>query len=220
MTNKTAMINMIKQQLRTGDVLTSKILNLYEIVPREEFVPLAFRHFAYSDLQIPLAHGQRMLTPLEEGKLLNCLNLQGHETVLEIGTGSGFFTALLSHLCMQIITIEFYVDFTTAAHLKLSEHNCCNNVDLITGDAIQGWLAKAPYDIIIFTTALTTITKTQKMQVLPGGKLFAIMGKNPVMQGLLYQLGDDGQWASAGQLIFETEVPPVIDKFKRQEFVF
>ncbi len=88
MTN--AQTNMIKQQLRTGDVLDEKIINLYDLLPRHEFVPHAFQHFAYSDMQIPLAHNQRMLTPLEEGKILQALALQGNETVLEIGTGTGF----------------------------------------------------------------------------------------------------------------------------------
>ena len=74
--------------------------------------PKQIAHFAYSDMQIPLTHGQRMLTPLEEGKILQALNLKGNETVLEVGTGTGFFTALLSKLCKKVISVDYYSDFT------------------------------------------------------------------------------------------------------------
>ena len=99
-------INMVKQQLRTGDVLNSSILDLYTEIPREEFVPNQFKHFAYSDMQIDLAHEQRMMTPLEEAKLLQALDLRGNEVVLEVGTGTGFLTALLSRLCKKVISID------------------------------------------------------------------------------------------------------------------
>lgn len=218
--NKIAMINMIKQQLRTGDVLADNILDLYESIPREDFVPTNFSDFAYSDLQIPLPHNQRMLTPLEEGKILVGLKLQGNETVLEIGTGTGFFTAILSRLCKKVISVEYYEEFSREAYLKLKKHNCLDNVQLITGDGSQGWLPSAPYDVIIFTSSIKSVSKTQKIQILPGGKLFAIVGNAPIMQGLLHKLNKDGSFEDTGHLIFETEVPPIIDKTKRQEFVF
>lgn len=215
MTN--AQINMIKQQLRTGDVLDEKILNLYDLLPRHEFVPHAFQHFAYSDMQIPLAHNQRMLTPLEEGKILQALALQGSETVLEIGTGTGFFTALLSRLCKKVISVDYYPEFTTHAQQKLKTHHC-NNVELATGDACRGWLEKAPYDVVVFTGSIELLTDTQRLQVLPGGKLFAIIGKEPVMQGQLHTLQQDGKWH--GTVLFDTSIPPLIDKSKPKEFVF
>lgn len=120
MSYQSARINMVKQQLRTGDVLNESILNLYDVVPRHEFVPEQYSHFAYSDMQIPLNHGQCMLTPLEEGTILQALNLKGHETVLEVGTGTGFFTALLSKLCKKVLSVDYYSDFTNTAshHLK------------------------------------------------------------------------------------------------------
>ncbi|KTD08943.1 protein-L-isoaspartate-O-methyltransferase [Legionella gratiana] len=217
MSHQSARINMIKQQLRTGDVLNESILNLYEILLRHEFVPEQFAHFAYSDMQIPLNYGQRMLTPLEEGIILQALNLQGHETVLEVGTGSGFFTALLSRLCKKVISVDYYADFTSHAEKKLKAHHC-NNVELITGDASRGWLEKAPYDVVIFTGGLEKITETEKLQILPGGKLFTILGKSPVMQGRLYELDHNENWHES--LLFETNIPLLIDKSKPKEFVF
>lgn len=217
MSYQNARTNMVKQQLRTGDVLEESILNLYDIIPRHEFVPEQYAHFAYSDMQIPLAHNQRMLTPLEEGVILQALELKGTETVLEVGTGSGFFTALLSKLCKQVISVDYYAEFTANAARKLKTHEC-HNVELITGDASQGWLEKAPYEVVVFTGALEQLTKTHMLQIVPGGKLFAIEGKPPVMQGRLYQLDHQENWQQS--IILETGIPLLIDKLKPKEFIF
>ncbi|KTD08671.1 protein-L-isoaspartate O-methyltransferase family protein [Legionella jamestowniensis] len=217
MTSQTARINMVKQQLRTGEVLDESILSLYEEFPRHEFVPHDLQHFAYSDMQIPLDHGQRMMTPLEEGKLVQALALKGNEVVLEVGTGTGFLTALLSRLSKKVISIDYFSDFTTQARRKLHEHHC-TNVELITGDASRGWLEQAPYDVMVFTGSLEELQETHRLQLLPGGRLFAILGKEPVMQGQLHRLDYDGKWHV--KILFETNIPPLIDKLKPKEFVF
>jgi protein-L-isoaspartate(D-aspartate) O-methyltransferase len=208
---------MIKQQLRTGDVLNESVLDLYDIIPRHEFVPEEYAHFAYSDMQIPLAHHQRMLTPLEEGIILQALDLKGHETILEVGTGSGFFTAMLSQLCKKVISIDYYSEFTINAASKLRAKHC-NNVELVTGDACLGWLESAPYDVIVLTGAIEKIIETLKLQVLPGGKLFAIVGKPPIMQAKLYNLDHNANWTKT--MLFETEIPPLVDRSKPKEFIF
>ena len=217
MSNHSARINMIKQQLRTGDVLNESILNLYDVIPRHEFAPEHLAHFAYSDMQLPLAHGQRMLTPLEEGKILQGLELLGTETVLEVGTGSGFLTAMLSKLCKKVISIDYYPEFTLSAARKLQAHHC-DNVELLTGDACRGWLEKAPYDVMVYTGAIEKLTKTHKLQILPGGKLFAIEGKSPAMQAFLYSLDHQDVWQKS--MLFETDIPPLLDQLKPKEFVF
>jgi protein-L-isoaspartate(D-aspartate) O-methyltransferase len=217
MSNHVACINMIKQQLRTGDVFNESILELYDRIPREDFVPPKFKSFAYSDMQIPLTHDQCMMTPLEEAILLQALQLKGHETVLEVGTGTGFLTALLSRLCKKVVSVEYFTDFTKSAQKVLEMHNCLN-VELVTGDASQGWLDLAPYDVIIYTSSLTHINETQRLQVLPGGKFFAIMGTQPVMQGRLYTLDHDEQWQKT--LLFETVLPSLIEPYKMKDFVF
>ena len=217
MSNHTARINMIKQQLRTGDVLNDALIELYDQIPRHEFVPEQFIQFAYSDMQIPLGHGQRMLTPLEEGTILQALELKGNETILEIGTGSGFLTAMLSKMCKQVISVEYYSDFTASAARKLKACHC-QNVELITGDGSRGWLDKAPYDMVIFTGSLEMLTETHKLQVVPGGSLFAIEGRSPVMQGRLHKLSHDEVWQNS--LLFETDIPELVDQLKPREFVF
>ena len=217
MSNHIARVNMIKQQLRTGDVVDERILELYDSIHREDFIPSKYKTFAYSDMQIPLAHDQCMMTPLEEAKLLQALELKGHETVLEVGTGTGFLTALLSRLCKKVVSVDCFPDFTANARKALAAHHC-SNVELLTGDASQGWLDLAPYDAIVFTASLTTLNETQRLQLVPGGTLFAIIGKKPVMQGRVYTLDHNKQWQS--RVLFETSLPPLIDQYKIKNFVF
>lgn len=217
MNTPNAPVNMIKQQLRTNDVHNKVILDLFESIPRHEFVPEAMRDFAYSDMRIPLAHGQQMLTPEEEGRLLQALNLKGHETILEVGTGSGYLTALLSRLGKKIISIDCFEDFTLEARRKISALGY-SNIEFLTGDASQGWLEMAPFDVIVFTGAIAAMTETLQLQLLPGGKLFAIIGKDPIMSGNLLTLDHEGQWHES--LLFETRTPLLISKLKPNEFCF
>lgn len=208
---------MVKQQLRTGDVLSDNILALYETLPRHDFVPQNAIDFAYSDLQIPLPHEQRMMTPLEEGRLLQALSLSGGEKVLEIGTGSGFLTALLSRLSKQVISLEYYEDLSRAAGLNLARHQC-NNVELIHGDGCNGWLAAAPFDIIVMTSAVTLVPESLKLQVAAGGKLFAILGKAPAMRAMLYSVDHNDQWTET--LLFNTNLPNLITPVQPNSFTF
>jgi protein-L-isoaspartate(D-aspartate) O-methyltransferase len=208
---------MVKQQLRTGDVLNEEILALFEELPRHEFVPKNMSPFAYSDMQIPLAQGQRMLTPLEEGSILQACQLQGHETVLEIGTGTGFLTALLSRLSRKVISVEYFEAFSETASQHLKKYHC-DNVELVTADGSQGLLDGAPYDCIIITGAIEAITETLLLQVVPGGKLFAIVGQDPIMKAMLYSLDHNNQWTK--KMLFETCIPPLINAVKQSEFTF
>jgi protein-L-isoaspartate(D-aspartate) O-methyltransferase len=217
MNTSTARINMIKQQLRTGDILNPKTLSLYNQIPRQTFVPLEFQNFAYTDMQIELPHGQRMMTPLEEATLLQALNLEGNEVVLEIGTGTGFLTACLSDLCKKVISIDIHADFTKAARKKLTDPKY-KNIELHTGDGSLGWVNDAPYDVIIFTGAMPMIKETHRLQVNLGGKLFAIIGEDPIMQGQLHQLDADGNWHQS--LLFETQLPYLDHTQTKDHFIF
>lgn len=217
MINEDSKVNMIKQQLRTGDVLNEDVLGLFDKVCRADFVPTGMHAFAYSDMQIPLMHGQRMMTPLEEGKILQALNLQGNESILEIGTGTGFLTALLALMGKNVISIDYYADFTKMAAQNLAKSGI-NNVELITGDAYSGWMESAPYDVIVFTGAIEQVTDGLKLQVMPGGKLFVIVGNEPIMQGQLHSLDHQDNWQH--ELLFETSIPPLINKLKPRTFVF
>jgi protein-L-isoaspartate(D-aspartate) O-methyltransferase len=217
MTIHSARINMVTQQLRTGDVLNERVLALFERVPRHEFVPEHYADFAYSDMQIPLEHGQRMLTPLEEGIILQALDLTGEETLLEVGTGTGFLTAMLSHLVKKVISVDCYPQFTQRAQALLTKHKC-TNVELVTGDASRGWLEKAPYDVMVVTGAIDKLSESQLLQVVTGGKILAIEGKSPALRGRLHHLKQDGTWEQSE--LFETDIPYLVDALKPKEFVF
>jgi len=217
MSNSLSRTNMIKQQLRTGNVLDQTILDLFTTIPREQFVPSRFKSFAYCDTQIELAHGQRMMTPLEEGQLLQALKLTGQEMVLEVGTGSGYLTALLSKLSKHVISIDYYADFIRQALQRLTRLHI-RNVELITENAYSGWHDSAPYDIIIFSGALHAITETHRLQLSTGGRLFAITGSAPCMQGKLIHQDLHGNWQESE--LFETNLPPLISKHKMNTFVF
>lgn len=217
MPNQTARTNMIKQQLRTGNVLDEKVLALFEELPREAFVPKAMQAFACSDMQIPLAEGQRMMTPLEEATILQALALQGGETILEVGTGSGYLTALLSRLGQTIISVDYFAEFTKTATERLLQHRC-DNVELLTGDASEGWLDKAPYDVVVLTGAIEKISEMLKLQILPGGRLITLIGRAPVVRCQMHTLDHQGNWHEA--FLFETSIPPLISRIKPKKRVF
>ncbi len=218
MKNQLPRINMIKQQLRTGDILDERVLSLYDKIPRQAFVPEALKDVAYSDLQLPLAHHECMMTPLEEASILQALALKGTENVLEIGTGTGFLTALLSHSAKHVTSVDCHEDFTSTAEKKLHTHGK-GNITLITGDASLGWVDKAPYDVVVYTGAIARLTDMQRLQVMPGGKLFAVIGEGPIMQGELHTLGHDETWTT--HLLFETKLPLLVSQATANEpFVF
>jgi len=218
MKNQLPRINMIKQQLRTGNILDERVLSLYDKIPRHLFVPEALQHVAYSDLQLPLSNNQYMMTPLEEATILQALAFEGHEKVLEIGTGSGFFTALLSHSAAHVTSIDCYAEFTEKANKKLNTHGK-GNITLMTGDASQGWLDKAPYDVVVYTGALPKLNDMHRLQVVPGGKLLSITGRSPVMRGELHRLSHDEVWQT--QFLFETKLPLLINNMMYvKPFVF
>lgn len=218
MNTKVTINNMITQQLRAGGVTNEEILNFYKTsIPRDEFVPKSYEEFAYSDMQIPLPNNQRMMTPLEEALIIQALELTGEEVVLEVGTGTGFLTAILSKLSKQVVSVDYFEEFTKKAQVFLEKYHC-NNVKLITGDASQGYFDSAPYDVIIFSGAIDALTEIQKLQLLPGGKLIAILGDSPIMQAKLYTLGHNDIWTE--RLIFETNIPKLINKLNKKQFIF
>lgn len=212
-----AKTNMQKQQLKTCGINNESLLDLLSRIPREHFVPEKFRELAFADYRIPLPHQQTMMTPLEEATLLQALDIQKNQTVLEIGTGTGYFTALLASQAKHVISIEYYADLTVKAQKKLSQHGL-TNVTLITGDGIHGYLEKAPYDIIVLTGSVAELDKCFHPQLLQGGKLFTIIGNAPAMEACLLTLDNHGQWHT--EKLFETDITPLINRFQKSTFQF
>lgn len=212
-----AQSNMVKQQLRTGNVLNNTILNLYQALPRDNFVPRIYKQFAYSDYKIPLKHQQKMLTPLEEATILQALALKGDETVLEIGTGCGYLTALLAQCAAHVTSIDYYEEITQQAQENLNKFNI-ENVSLHTGDAHRGWMEEAPFDVIVITGAIKQLDDIFKPQIMKTGKIFAITGTQPALRGSIFTLDSNEQWVE--KILFDTCVEPLISNKTHATFDF
>jgi protein-L-isoaspartate(D-aspartate) O-methyltransferase len=212
-----ARINMIEQQIRTWEVFDQRVLNLLEAVPREDFVPPRFRRLAYSDTQIPLDHGQVMMTPKVEARLLQSLSLQPSDNVLEVGTGSGYLTALLARSARHVTSIDIHPSLVADAERRLDRAGIAN-VSLASGDASHGWIALAPYDVIAVTGSVPLLEPHFQEQLAPGGRLFVIVGEGPAMDARLITRLDALNWAS--ESLFETCIPPLVGAPAPSRFVF
>jgi protein-L-isoaspartate(D-aspartate) O-methyltransferase len=211
-----ARFNMVEQQIRTWEVLDQKVLDLMAQVPREDFVPAAYRNLAFADTCIPLPHGQTMMVPRVEARMLQVLQIEPGERVLEVGTGSGFVTALLARLAAHVTSIEIHDGLRRDALVKLEDHGI-DNVELQTGDASRGWDRGAPYDVIAVTGSLPVLDQRFQASLAIGGRLFVIVGQEPAMEALLITRTSESQWAT--ESLFETVVPPLVGVEQPERFV-
>lgn len=212
-----ARFNMIEQQVRPWDVLDQRVLNVMSDTPREDYVPQQHRNLAFADIEIPLAHGERMMPPRVEGRMLQALNVQPDDVVLEIGTGSGFVTAMLSTLCKAVYTVEIHADMLEAARATL-EVSGVRNVSYAVGDASQGWPEKGPYDAIAISGSMPELPDSFKQSLTVGGRLFAIVGEAPAMQAQLIIRTGEKDWTT--EVLFETDLQALQNTDKRADFVF
>lgn len=207
---------MIQQQIRAWEVLDPRVLEMLASVQREAFVPERYQSLAFADTEIPLAHGQSMMAPKLEGRLLQALDLSGDESVLEIGTGSGFLTACLARLARQVSSVEIHADMTAAAAKKL-ESFTIKNVALETADALAMDFPRS-FDAIAVTASSPRRIERFERALRPGGKLFIIVGEGPAMEALLITRVGEGSWTS--ESLFETFVPPLINVEQPSRFMF
>jgi len=211
-----ARFNMIEQQVRTWDVLDQEILDLLFEVRREEFVPAAFRSLAFADLELPLGNGQRMWAPKLEALVLQTLNLKRGESVLEIGTGSGYFTALLGHRAGKITSVEIDPRLSSEAASKLARHGIAN-VGCEVGDGARGW-GSGQFDAIVLTGSTPLLPDSFFRQLKPGGRLFAIVGEAPAMTARIVTWTTPGSRVTAD--LFETVVAPLVNAAAPARFKF
>ncbi len=209
--------NMIEQQIRPWEVLNDAVLRLMRELPREDFVPAAYRKLAYADTSIPLGHGEVMMPPRVEAHFLQALALQPSDRVLEVGTGSGYLTACLAAQAGHVFSVDLRAEFTTAAAAKLRDAGI-SNVTLETGDAANGWAAQAPYDAIAVTGALRLLPEEFRQQLKPGGRLVAIVGAAPVRQMLVVTRSGENAWST--EVLFETDMPELVNAPQPPSFVF
>jgi protein-L-isoaspartate(D-aspartate) O-methyltransferase len=212
-----ARFNMIEQQIRTWDVLDPTVLDLLSTVHREDYVPQQYRSLAFVDMEIPLGHGERMLAPKLEARLLQEAEIAREDRVLEVGTGSGYMTALLASLAKHVYSVEIVPEFSNEAKRKLSEHGF-NNITLEVGDAARGWPAHAPYDVIVLTGSIPHLPDSFERALAPGGRLLAIVGDEPVMT--MQRVRRAGEAAFSREGLFETCIKALTNALQPERFVF
>jgi protein-L-isoaspartate(D-aspartate) O-methyltransferase len=212
-----ARFNMVEQQIRPWEVLDQRVLDLLFKVRREEFVPENYRELAFADLEIPLGHGERMLAPKMEARMLQALAIVENDRILEVGTGSGYMTALLAAMGGHVYSVDIVPEFTRTAGQKLAAQGI-RNVTLETGDAARGWDKHAPYDAIVVTGSLPILPESFKTSLKTGGRLLAVVGEPPVMEAELITSVSAGVYNSVA--LFETSIAPLRNAVTPERFVF
>jgi protein-L-isoaspartate(D-aspartate) O-methyltransferase len=228
MDTEIARFNMIEQQIRPWDVLDQAVLSLLGAVRREDFVPPALRALAFVDTQVPLltkgaegaGPGACLLEPKVEARLLQELQPQRHERVLEIGTGSGFMAALLSHRAMQVMTLECRPQLVRMARDSLARNGVANaqvlQVSPVEGAA--GLPAEAPFDVIVLSGSVASVPSELLLQLKPGGRLAAVVGHEPMMRAQLFTRVGDAAWSEVD--LFDTVAPRLEGFAEPSRFLF
>lgn len=190
---------MVEQQIRPWDVLEIRVLDVLARLPREAFVAESHRALAYADIELPLGNGRKMMKPVIEGRTLQALDLQPGDEVLEIGTGSGYLSACMGELAREVLSLEIDADLATTARARLDAAGLGNNVRIETADALS-WDTERRFDAICVTGAVDVIPSRFAQWLRPGGRLFVIRGRSPVMEAVLVKA--DGTTES----LFETDI--------------
>lgn len=213
--------NMVEQQIRTWDVLDQQVLKLLFELRREEFVPVAYRSLAFVDMEIPLGYGQVMLAPKLEARMLQELQIKDTDRILEIGSGSGYFTALLASRGDHVYSVEIVPELKSMAEKNLQMHRI-GNVTLETGDGARGWPQHGPYDVIALTGSTPVLPEAFQKSLRPGGRLLAIVGDAPVMEAVLVTCVTQEEKAGLYNSVslFETCISPLKNAKQPERFAF
>ena len=200
---KQARKNVIEQQIRPWGGLNVRANQALSDIPRENFVPEEYLSLVFADIEVPLAGGAKMFSPKIEGRILDSLDMQGHETVLEIGTGSGYFTSVLAKLSQSVVTIELDEQLSELAQNKVKELNL-NNITFIKDDALTYNFDNEQYDTIVIGCSLPNKNENFFRLLKPSGKLFMVVGAINQMQATLVQRTNENEWQSKS--MFETHL--------------
>ena len=203
----TAREMMVEQQVRPWDVLDPRVLDVLATLPRDAFVAGTHRSLAYADLALPIGHGELMMKPVVEGRMLQALDLQPGDEVLEVGTGSGFTAACMGRLARTVTTLERHADLASIAQGRLAEQGLDGNVEVVHADAL-GWdPGSRRFDAVCVTGAVATVPERFLSWLRPGGRLFVVRGVAPVMEAVLVAAPGDAGGNHRTTSLFETELP-------------
>jgi len=206
---------MLGQQIRAWEVLDDRVLTVLGRTPRESFVPEEYRYLAFADLEVPLRHGQQMMAPKVEGRLLQALRLDPEDDVLEIGTGSGFLTACLAKLASSVISVDIFEDFTRDAKSVVDGLGIAN-VEYRTADALEMG-HREQFDAIAVTGSVSELEDHFIRMLRPGGRLFIIVGRVPVMEARVVTMHERGEYTQ--ESLFESVVTPLVNADRPEPFV-
>lgn len=204
---------MVEQQVRPWDVLDLRVLDVLAAVPREDFMPAAHRELAYSDLELPLAEGERTLKPVLEGRALQALALDPADEVLEIGTGCGYLTACLARLSREVLSIERHAALADAARAALAVQGIAN-ARIEHADAFA-WDTSRRFDAICVGGAVDAIPAHFVQWLKPGGRMFVVRGRQPAMEAVLLRNEADAPRIDS---LFETDLPYLAGAAPAPEF--
>lgn len=196
---------MVEQQVRPWDVLDVRVLDAITQLPREAFVAEALRGLAYTDTALPLGHGEAMMKPVLEGRVLQALLPQAHESVLEIGAGSGYLSACLARLAREVTALELHADLAEATQARLTAQGI-GNAEVRVGDAFL-WNPGRSFDVICVTGAVGSIPARFGEWLNPGGRMFIVHGQSPAMEAALIHRTVNGLRTES---LFETDLPYLV----------
>lgn len=211
-----ARFNMIEQQVRPWDVLDARVLAVLGQVPREHYVGDAHRQIAFADLELPLAHGEHMMKPVIEGRVLQAADVQPGDSVLEIGTGSGFLTACLARLGKDVTSVEQHADLAATARDRL-QRDGITNAQIEVAEAVHAYTPQREFDVVVLTGAVHALPERFLGWLKPGGRLFAVVGESPVQQAIVFTR--DGSTVRQSSL-FETDLAYLTNAAPPQRFSF
>ncbi len=209
---------MVEQQVRPWDVLDPRVLEVLATLPRERFVPEIHRALAYADLEIPLGNGQKMMKPVVEGRTLQALLLQPGGDVLEIGTGSGYLAACMGALARDVVSLEIDSALAGRARAQLDASGHGGNVRIETTDALH-YATERRFDAICVTGAVDAIPAHFRDWLRPGGRMFVVQGRSPVMDAVLVH-NDASVNGWRIESLFETDLPYLVGAAPAPQFVF
>jgi protein-L-isoaspartate(D-aspartate) O-methyltransferase len=196
--------NMVENQVRPWEVLDADVLETLKGVRREDFVASAHRNVAFADLTLALGHGEVMMKPVVEGRVLQALELKKTDEVLEIGTGSGFLTACLARLAGKVTSIDMHADFVDAARERLAAA-AVTNATVETAEAVNGYTPAGVFDAVVLTGAVHSVPEKFVRWLKPGGRMFVVRGDSPAQTAVLLTHEGDGRFRE--ESLFETDLP-------------
>ena len=216
-TQEKAHFNMLEQQVRPTDMLDETILSAMKKVKRADFVDDSLKGLAYADTSLPMGYGQVMLPPILQSKMLEAVAVQPTELVLEIGTGTGYMTALLALQARQVTTVEIVPELSALAEQHIAAYDL-HNVTCCVGDASKDWDLADRVDVIVSSAAFVTVPESYKMRLNVGGRLIATVGEQHAMQVQLIERVSEKDWQTT--VVLETQIPPMMNGEPKAEFEF